>query len=65
MVAEQGKLGAVVCHDANVGRGHARHEEGVDELADQVGFGGVDDAVSFCFFAGRREESVGVQEEDG
>jgi hypothetical protein len=53
-----------VCHDSDAGGGNANAEERFNKLDANGSFGGVDDAVAFCFFAGDGKKRVGVDEGD-
>ena len=63
-VFEKRELRAVVCHDSDTGSRYADTEERLNELDTDSSFGLVNDAVASCFFAGDREEQVGVDEGD-
>ena len=54
---EERKLRAVMCHDSDAGNWHTDAEEGLHKLDADGRLCGVDDAVTFCFFA--REEAKG------
>jgi len=61
---QNGELRAVVGHDSDARSRNADAEKRLDELDTNCSFGRVDDAVSFCFLTGDREELVGVDERD-